>query len=125
MEFTTTQKENRKLIHKGCMYIFQKNLANDVTSWERRRGECKVKIKSGETGNFLERINNHIHAPSETKFEIAKVRANIKRRATESQYPVQVILGRVFGGIWEAAVINLPALFHVRRNILLQHRHKK
>ena len=83
------------------MYVFQKNLANHVTSWERRRGECKVKIKLDETGNFLERINNHIYAPSETKFEIAKVRANIKRRATESQDPVQVILGRVLGGIWE------------------------
>ena len=73
---------------------FKKNLANDATSWKcekRCRGECKAKIKLDETGNFLERINNHTHAPTETKCEIAKVRANIKRRATETQDPAQVI----------------------------------
>ena len=123
MEFTTTEKENRKLIHGGYMYAFQKNLANDVTSYEcekRRRGECKPKIKLDEAGNFLERINNHILAPSETKCEIAKVRANIKRRATETQDPAQVLLGRVLGEISKIAAINLPALHHIRRNIRLQ-----
>ena len=106
MEFTTTEKGNRKLIHEGYMYVFQKNLANDVT-WEcekRRRKECKAKIKLDEAGNFLERINYHTHAPSETKCEIAKVRANIKRRATETQDPAQVILGIELGGISEAAI---------------------
>ena len=105
------------------MYVFQKNLANDVTSWEcekRCRGECKAKIKLDEAGNFLERINYHTHAPSETKCEIAKVRANIKRRATETQDPAQVILGIELGGISEAAAINLPALHHITRNIRLQ-----
>ena len=123
MEFTTTEKGNRKLIHEGYMYVFQKNLANDVISWEyekRRRGECKAKIKLDEAGNFLGRVNNHTHTPSETKCEIAKVRANIKRRATETQDPAQVILGIELGGISEAAAINLPALHHIRRNIRLQ-----
>ena len=32
MVFTTAEKRNRKLIHEGHMYVFQKNLANDVTS---------------------------------------------------------------------------------------------
>ena len=78
MVFTTTEKRNRKLIREGCMYVFQKNLANDVTSWKcekRGTGECKAKIKLDEAGNFLERINYHTHAPSETKCEIVKVRA--------------------------------------------------
>ena len=100
---------------------FKKNPANDVTSWDcekRRRGECKAKIKLDGAGNFLERINNHTHAPSETKCEIAKVRANIKRRATETQDPAQVILGRELGGISKVAAINLPALHHIRRNML-------
>ena len=85
-----------KLIHEGYMYVFQKNLANDVASLEcekRRRDGCKAKIKLDEAGNFLERINNHTHTLSETKCEIAKVRENIKRRATETQDPAQVILG--------------------------------
>ena len=105
------------------MYAFQKNLANDVTSWEckkRRRRECKTKIKLDEEGNFLERINNHTHAPSETKCEIVKVRANIERRAIETQVLAQVILEIKLGGISEAGAINLPALHHIRRNIRLQ-----
>ena len=105
MEFTTTEKGNRKLIHEGYTYVFEKNLANDVTSWEcekRRRGECKAKIKSDEAGNFLERISDHTHAPSETKCEIVKVRANIKGQATETRGPAQVILGRELGGTSEA-----------------------
>ena len=123
MEFTITEKGNSKLIHEGYIYVFQKNPANDVTSWDcekRRRGECKAKIKLDGAGNFLERINNHTHAPSETKCEIAKVRANIKRRATETQDPAQVILGIELGGISEAAAINLPAMHHIRRNMWLQ-----
>ena len=39
------------------MYVLEKSLANDITSWEsgkRRRGECKVKIKLDEAGSFLE-----------------------------------------------------------------------
>ena len=104
------------------MHIFQKNLANDATSWEcekRRRRECKTKIKLDEVGNFPKRINDHTHGPLETKCDIAKLRANIKRRATETQGPAQVILGRELGGISEAAAINLPALHHIRRNIRL------
>ena len=68
----------------------------------------------------MEGINNHSHAPSETKYETAKVRANIKRRVTETQDPAQVILGIELGGILEAAAVNLPALHHIRRNIRLQ-----
>ena len=68
MDFTTTEKGNRRLSHEGCMYV-SKNLAKYVTSCEyekRCRGECKTKIKLDEAGNFQERINNHTHAPSES-----------------------------------------------------------
>ena len=60
---------------------------------KRRGGECTAKIKLDEAGNFLQRINNQTHAPSKTKSGKAKVRENIKRRATETQDPAQVILG--------------------------------
>ena len=57
---------------------------------KKTQRRMQAKIKSDEAGNSLERINNHTHAPSETKCEIAKVRANIKRRATKTQDPAQV-----------------------------------
>ena len=34
MKFNTTEKGNRKLIYEGYLYVFQKNLEDDVTSWE-------------------------------------------------------------------------------------------
>ena len=52
--------------------------------------------------------------------EIADIRVNIKGRATGTQDTGQVILGRKFGGISQAAAINLPALDYKRRNIRLQ-----
>ena len=60
--------------------------------------------------------NDKNKSRSKTKGEIAKVRVNIKRRATETQ----VILGGELGGISEVAAINFPVLHHIRRNIQLQ-----
>ena len=97
-------------------------MANDVTSWEcekRCRGECKAKTKLDEADSFLEQIMNHTHAPSETKCEIVKVRANIKKRATETQDPAQVTLGIEPGEISEEAAINLPTVRHIK-NIRLE-----
>ena len=45
---------------------------NIIVVWKRHRGECKAKIKVDKAGNFLEQINNQTHAPSETKYKIAK-----------------------------------------------------
>ena len=72
------------------MYVLEKSLANDITSWEsgkRRRGECKVKIKLDEAGSFLEWFNDYTHVQSETKCKMAKLIANIIRRATETEDP--------------------------------------
>ena len=41
MEFTTTEKGNKKLIHESYIYVFQSNLANDVTSWECEKDVTK------------------------------------------------------------------------------------
>ena len=72
---------------------FKKNLKHHGCE-KRLTGECKTKIKLEEARNFPEQINNHTHAPIKTKNEIEKVRANIKRRATEIQDPAQIIQGR-------------------------------
>ena len=95
MEFTTTKKGNRKLIHEGYMSFKKPGEWCNIMGMRKKRrgGECTAKIKLDEAGNFLQRINNQTHAPSKTKSGKAKVRENIKRRATETQDPAQVILG--------------------------------
>ena len=48
MEFVRSEKGARKLIRNGYMYVYQKDLADEVTSWEcelRRRGRCKARVK--------------------------------------------------------------------------------
>ena len=48
MEFVTSQKSKQTIIRDGYVYTFQKELANDFSSYEcelRRKGQCKARIK--------------------------------------------------------------------------------
>ena len=64
MEFTTTERGARKLLKDGYIYLFKKDLANGITSWEwerRRKGECRASVKLDELDNFVEQsMNTHI-----------------------------------------------------------------
>ena len=64
MEFTTTERGARKLLKDGYIYLFKKDLANGITSWEwelRRKGECRASVKLDELHNFVEQsMNTHI-----------------------------------------------------------------
>ena len=120
MEFTATERGQRKLIKDGYLYILQKNLANDFTSWVcvlRRKGHCKARVKLDPNDDFVELTNQHTHPPYQTNCEVAKVRAGIKRRTTETVMTNQQILAEQLGGISEGAAINLPAVENLRRNI--------
>ena len=52
MEFTQTEKGQCKVIRHGYMYVFQKNMANNLTPWE-----CKACIKLTVTDDFVEQMN--------------------------------------------------------------------
>ena len=57
MEFTTTERGARKLLKDGYIYLFKKNLAYGITSWEcelGRKGECRASVKLDELDNFVE-----------------------------------------------------------------------
>ena len=85
MEFIKTEKGQRKLIWNGYIYMFKKILANEVSSWEyilhRKDNQCKAAIKLSPTDEFTEKLNEHIHAPSQTEVEVTKVKSRIKRKA--------------------------------------------
>ena len=47
MEFVRSEKGVRKPIRIGYMHVYQKDLADEVMSWEcelRRRGQCKARV---------------------------------------------------------------------------------
>ena len=125
MEFTTTEKGNRKLIRNGYMYLFQKNLANEITSWDcvlrrNNNNQCKARVKLTATDEFVEEVNVHTHPPSQTQVEIAKVKSSIKRKSTTTQDTSQQILAVELQNISQSAAVNLPQMNTIRRNIRAQ-----
>ena len=77
MEITTTEKGARKPLKDEFMFLFQKTLANDVTSWEcslRRKGQCKARVKLSADDQFIEQINEHMHPPSEINCKLVRVK---------------------------------------------------
>ena len=95
------------------MYILQKNLANEFTSWEcilTRKGHCKARVNLDLNDDFVEQTIQHTHPPSQTNCEVAKVRAGIKWHATKTVITNQQILVEQLTGIFEGAGINLPLI---------------
>lgn len=121
MEFTTTEKNQQKLIRNGYIYVFKKMLANDVKCYEcvlrRKNGQCKVLVKLDMNDEFVEQVNEHTHAPSQTEVEVTKIKANIKRKAETTTDTPQQILGAELRNISEDAAANLPSTSTLRRNI--------
>ena len=49
----------------------------------KKKRHCEARVKLDPNGDFTGNENQHTHAPSQTNCEVAKVTAEIKRRATE------------------------------------------
>ena len=84
MEFSFTGRGARKLIRNGYQYVKQKDLASELTSWEcieRRKGNCKAKVKLTAINDFVEQMQEHTHASSATRCELTKVCASITELA--------------------------------------------
>ena len=66
MEFATSNKGKLQVIVDGYLFNKQKDLANDVISWEcvdrRNAKSCNARVKTLE-GQLVGRINEHTHPP--------------------------------------------------------------
>ena len=119
MDFTSTSQNKPKLIDGGYLYVRQKDLANDVVSWEcdqRKKGMCKARVKV-LNDQIIERINDHTHAPNQTNVEVTKTRAIMKRRAETSIDAPQRIISDGLAQASAAVAVNLPRIENVRRTI--------
>ena len=84
----------------------------------RRKGnQCKATIKLSPTDEFIDQVNEHTHAPSQTEDEVTKVKSRIKRKATTTLETPQQILGTELRIISEGAAASLPGVSTLRRNI--------
>src|SRR6218665_895274 len=90
----STHGKNKLIV---CVYVKQKTLANKTVSYEcerRRRASCQVKIKVAEDLTVLSHMNEHSHSAYPVRREVLTVRANLKRKAVESQETPQQIRPR-------------------------------
>ena len=85
MEFSFTERGATKLIRNGYQYVKQKDLPNELTSWEcieRSKVNYKVKVKLNAIDAFVEPVKKQTHASSATRYDLTKVLASSKRKAS-------------------------------------------
>ena len=119
MEFVTTERRKLKIIHEGFIYVFQKNLANEIRSYEcelRRRGHCKAKIKINAGDEVTGSVNQHTHPPSAVNVE-EKAKSSLKTNAENSRQPPQTIIENGLSTISATAAANFPSIEHMKRTI--------
>lgn len=124
MEKVQSIRGKQKILFNGYAFVKQKDLANDVISYEceKRRGngkgnsQCKAKIKVRDE-IVVGSLNTHTHEPDAARCEVLTTTQNIKKRAVETEEPPQQILGRELQGMSEAASVQMVPLRHIRRQI--------
>ena len=102
MGFVSSQKRKQKIIRNGFIYVFQKDLVNEVRSYEyesRKKGRCKAKIKLDLGDNVIEQLNEYTHPPSQAKVELTKVKSRINDTAETSEEPPQRIIASELGNM--------------------------
>ena len=102
MEFVSSQKRKQKIIRNRFIYLFQKDLANEVRLYEcelPRKGQCKAKIKLDLGDNIIEQLNEHTHPPLQVKVQWTKVKSRIKDTAETSEEPPQGIIANELANI--------------------------
>ena len=98
------------LIRNGFRHVFQKELSNNLQSWEcmlRRKGLCKAKVNLYMNSELVGEINEHIHPPSKDQIEVTEIKASIKRRSQATHDIPQQILGAALQNVSETAA-DLP-----------------
>lgn len=88
MEFVKSNKGGQKVLYEGYAYVKQKDLANNVVSYEceqrRYTSACKAKIKVLE-GQVIGKLHDHSHQPNPSRHEALKTIQSIKDRAQTTQ----------------------------------------
>src|SRR5215470_1456834 len=113
-DIATTRGKNKILLN-GYLYVKQKDLANNLVSYEceLRRGsgrgnsQCKAKVKLNADLTVVGYVNEHTHGPNEGRGEMLLVRERMKRRATDSEETPQQIIGEELQGLSQQAAVQM------------------
>ncbi|XP_068246839.1 uncharacterized protein [Palaemon carinicauda] len=113
MEFVKGERGKMKLIYEGYIYVEQKELANNVTSYEcekHRHNNCKAKVKVCEN-EVVGYVNDH------TRREVLLVKQEIKAKSIATEETAQQIISQTVELISSGAATQLPPVRHIRRAI--------
>ena len=121
MEFITSNKGSLKLLYQGFPYVKQKDLVDNVVSYEcvRRRsanGTCKARIHIRDD-EVVGKVGDHTHQPNPAGTETLKMVAAMKHRARTTQETPQQIIADSVTRLHPAAAAQLPTMHNIRRNI--------
>ena len=119
MEFVQSERGKMKLIYEGYIYVKQKELANNVTSYEcekRRHNNCKAKVKVCEN-EVVGHVNDHTHAVDQPRREVLLVQQEIKAKSIATEETAQQIISQTVELIQSGAATQLPPVRHIRRAI--------
>ena len=110
MEITSTEKGRNKIARNGYLRCFE-------CEFRWKGNHCKAIIKLDIHDEIIGEVNLHTHAPSQTQVEVAKVKANFKRKAYTTTDTPQQILGAELRNISHDAAASIPSTSTMRRNI--------
>ena len=125
MQAIVSIRGKNKIAINGYVYVKQKDLADNVTSFEceKRRGSgkglsiCKAKVKIAGDMSVVGYVNTHSHAADGSHVEVLQVRAAIKRRAEQTQETAQQIMGEEMQQVNQSAAVQMAPLSTIRRAI--------
>ena len=80
-----------------------------------------MRVKLDPNDDFVEQANQHMHPHGQTNYEVTKVRAGIKWRATETVMTNQQVLAERLEGISGGIANNLPVVKVLRCNVRCAH----
>ena len=86
-------------------------------SYEEKEINAKAMIKLDIYDEIIGEVNFHTHSPSQTHVEVAKVKANIKKKAQTTTDTPQQILGAELRNVSQDAAANIPSTSTLRRNV--------
>ena len=123
MEFTKSSKGKLQLIVDCYLYNKQKDLANNVISWEcvdrRNAKSCIARVKTAND-QLVERVNEHTHPPRPEMIKAHVIRGNMKDRARLTTEKTRNIIVEEISNEPNEILAVLPPLRTIQRDIQRQ-----
>ena len=117
-----SQRNAEKLVEGGYMYGKQRRIG-ETTHWLcEQRGLCRAILHTN--GNeIVKRTNEHSHTSDNTAVSCREVKANLKRKAKDTQESSHYIVSDSLQTNTEGAAAKLPKLDSLKRTIQRQRVH--